>query len=249
MIKKGLLKEVDSWKMKKKSNYFVMWAIKEINSKRVRPSSSTTDCLTLLANSAALRLISFPSSVAMSVFNTFSMVADLTKSCWWNSLTLVPIFSTSVIRKALHGWSECIGQAAIGTPILMLSVHEFHPQWLRNPPIDKCPRISNWGCPVSNHNSSCFHHLFIPFWQVNSPFVSASWITLIISICISQYPNKLILSLLQPNSELFDLFFWQWNWCSKWNQYDRVRSLLVKPFQAFMTINIGGVSFWKYHWN
>ncbi|KAK2966744.1 hypothetical protein RJ640_001068 [Escallonia rubra] len=34
-------------------------------------------------------------------------------------------FKTGV--RAFRGWSECIGHAAMGTPMLMLSMNEFHP--------------------------------------------------------------------------------------------------------------------------
>ncbi|PON57033.1 hypothetical protein TorRG33x02_294610 [Trema orientale] len=101
------------------------------------------DCRRAPPNSSALFLISFDAINFLIPFATVS--AFTTSSRWVQSLTEAPTPSNFVTSIAFLGWSVCIGHAPIGTPIVMLSTHEFHPQWLKNPPVDGCPKISNWG--------------------------------------------------------------------------------------------------------
>lgn len=124
--------------------------MKQSNSKRVKPPSPTA-FRTAPPNSAALRLISVPSVDAISFFTTLSTTSAFTTSFLLaQSFTTNPIFKTSVTKIVFRGWSECIGQAAMGTPIDILSMHEFHPQWLMNPPVEEWPSISNCGAqPLS----------------------------------------------------------------------------------------------------
>ncbi|RXI06525.1 hypothetical protein DVH24_025661 [Malus domestica] len=56
---------------------------------------------------------------------------------------------TSSTSLALTGWSSCIGMAIIGTPNLMLSNTELHPQWLTNPPTLGCCNIFACGAQPS----------------------------------------------------------------------------------------------------
>ncbi|KVI07928.1 hypothetical protein Ccrd_013714 [Cynara cardunculus var. scolymus] len=42
-------------------------------------------------------------------------------------------------------WSAKNGQQSIGTPLEMLSIAEFHPLCVKNPPIDGCFRTCSWG--------------------------------------------------------------------------------------------------------
>ncbi|KAF3793485.1 hypothetical protein EJ110_NYTH03634 [Nymphaea thermarum] len=96
---------------------------------------------------ADLSRISSASGVsAMSRLTAFSIFpAVTTSSAPPHSLTTTPTFSTSVTSCALAGWSECSGQVASGTPRLKLSMQEFHPQWLRNPPTAPWLKISSCG--------------------------------------------------------------------------------------------------------
>ncbi|WVY96031.1 hypothetical protein V8G54_028182, partial [Vigna mungo] len=99
-----------------------------------------------LLSLAALSLISSPSFVCINLLTLFSTSDAVTNAFLSDqSFTTKPTFRTSVIRVAFLGWSECMGHVAIGTPMVMLSKHEFHPQWLINPPVERWLRISNWG--------------------------------------------------------------------------------------------------------
>ncbi|KAJ0621909.1 hypothetical protein HanRHA438_Chr01g0013021 [Helianthus annuus] len=105
-----------------------MCATKASISMRVTPPSST-DCLTSSPIFLALFLISLPSSESINILIASSITEDITTSpSRPQSPTFTPIFKTSVISVAFLGCSECIGQAAIGTPIVMLSMLEFQPQ-------------------------------------------------------------------------------------------------------------------------
>ena len=126
--------------------------MKESNSTWDTPPS-TTDRRTAVASSFATFLISWPSSDAISFRTAFSMVVAITNSFRLaQSLMRRPTRSSSVISTAFLGWSECIGHAAMGTPIVMLSMQEFHPQWLTNPPVDGWLKISNCGAQSRTTN-------------------------------------------------------------------------------------------------
>uniref|UniRef100_A0A7C9ETN9 Uncharacterized protein n=1 Tax=Opuntia streptacantha TaxID=393608 RepID=A0A7C9ETN9_OPUST len=102
--------------------------MKESISRREAPPSAT-EARTASPSSAALFLISSPCFDVISLLTASSMVSDVTSSArCTQSLTNTPILSTSVNKMAFLGWSECIGHAATGTPMLILSMHEFHPQ-------------------------------------------------------------------------------------------------------------------------
>nr|GMC82003.1 hypothetical protein CR513_55797 [Ipomoea batatas] len=99
---------------------------------RLTPPSATAFFIAQ-PKSAALCLIRSPSSVAISLFTACSTADDVT--IWSRraqSLTTIPILRTLVISTVFLGWSECIGHAAMGTPMDMLSMHEFHPQTQTN---------------------------------------------------------------------------------------------------------------------
>ncbi|RDX65538.1 hypothetical protein CR513_55797, partial [Mucuna pruriens] len=77
----------------------------------------------------ALCLISSPSLLAINMVTAFSISEAATNSFRRSqSLTTSPTLRTCVTKTLFLGWSECIGHAAIGTPIVMLSMQEFHPQ-------------------------------------------------------------------------------------------------------------------------
>ncbi|KAJ6851801.1 flavanone 7-O-glucoside 2''-O-beta-L-rhamnosyltransferase-like [Iris pallida] len=66
--------------------------------------------------------------------------------------TAMPSSTTSF---ALMGWSSCIGRATIGTPNLIASMTELHPQCERKPPILGWVSISLWGAhPVRTKPTS-----------------------------------------------------------------------------------------------
>ncbi|CAA6655389.1 unnamed protein product [Spirodela intermedia] len=99
----------------------------------------------MVAPTACARfLISFPSPVAITLRIAASTAADGTvSSLRRQSCTGTPTLSSSVSRRAFLGWSECMGHAATGTPILRLSMQEFHPQWLRKSAVERWPRMSS----------------------------------------------------------------------------------------------------------
>lgn len=109
----------------------------------------SADLLMALPSSAALLLIPSPSSDAMSNLTAPSMDDESTRQLPFSSAghcsTMRPILRILVTRMQLLGWSECIGHATMGTPMLRLSTHEFHPQWLKKPPTHRCPRITSCG--------------------------------------------------------------------------------------------------------
>ncbi|KAF3793479.1 hypothetical protein EJ110_NYTH03622 [Nymphaea thermarum] len=85
-------------------------------------------------------------------------------------LTTTPTLSTSVTSCALAGWSECSGQVARGTPKLRLSMHEFQPQWLRNPPTAPWLNISNCGAhPMTTRPDPATR-----FWNPSGKGISGS---------------------------------------------------------------------------
>ncbi|KAJ8449832.1 hypothetical protein Cgig2_001488 [Carnegiea gigantea] len=105
--------------------------MKDSISKREAPPSATEPRMAA-PSSAALFLIFSPSFDVISLLTTSSIVFDVTGSGCSAScaqlVTSIPILSASVMKMAFLGCSECIGHAAMGTPTLMLSMHEFQPQ-------------------------------------------------------------------------------------------------------------------------
>ncbi|KAJ6850578.1 UDP-glycosyltransferase 92A1-like [Iris pallida] len=65
--------------------------------------------------------------------------------------------SSSILE--LNSWSTSRGHPTIGTPALRLSSTEFHPQWLRNAPVDGCDSISRWGAHPWTRNPRPSPHL------------------------------------------------------------------------------------------
>ncbi|ERN15756.1 hypothetical protein AMTR_s00039p00079820 [Amborella trichopoda] len=113
-----------------------MCARKESRASRDVPPFPTARRAASLS-SAAFLFISAPSSDPISFLTAFSTLSALTTSslsCY--SFTATPTPSTPVTNCAFTGWSECIGHATIGTPMEMLSMHEFHPQCVMNPPVE-----------------------------------------------------------------------------------------------------------------
>ncbi|KAH7844737.1 hypothetical protein Vadar_031177 [Vaccinium darrowii] len=108
--------------------YLVMSAMNESNSIQETPPSSTA-FLVEAPTSSALFPISSPSFDAISFLTAFAMVdEDTIFSLYSHVFTGRPTFKISVTRKAFLGWSECMGQAAMGALIVILSKHEFQPQ-------------------------------------------------------------------------------------------------------------------------
>ncbi|RXH70059.1 hypothetical protein DVH24_007315 [Malus domestica] len=60
-----------------------------------------------------------------------------------HTFTPMPMYSTNSL--AFTNWSAFIGQLNIKTPPTIPSSTEFHPQWLRNPPTARWPRIITCG--------------------------------------------------------------------------------------------------------
>ncbi|KAH0463237.1 hypothetical protein IEQ34_007819 [Dendrobium chrysotoxum] len=102
--------------------------------------------LTASPISLAFSLILLPSSPSITILTTSSTLSAATTSCRRShSLTTTPTFNPSASSLVLAGWSECIGQAITGTPQLTASMHEFHPQWLMNPPVARWANTSSCG--------------------------------------------------------------------------------------------------------
>ncbi|KAH0465011.1 hypothetical protein IEQ34_005114 [Dendrobium chrysotoxum] len=91
------------------------------------PSSPTTTSLIHLATSSPLN----PPSSSLSTF------------------TATP---SSTISSAFNGWSSCRGIAIIGTPCLIPSITELHPQWVTKPPTLGCAKILFCGAHPSITN-------------------------------------------------------------------------------------------------
>ncbi|PON53915.1 hypothetical protein PanWU01x14_199120 [Parasponia andersonii] len=76
-------------------------------------------------NISALFLISSLSLEVMNFLTAILIIEDLSNSFLFaHSLVGIPTLSNSVNSTAFRGWSECIGQAAMRTPMLMLSVQD-----------------------------------------------------------------------------------------------------------------------------
>ncbi|KAL4605641.1 hypothetical protein ACB092_09G044800 [Castanea dentata] len=63
----------------------------------------------------------------------------------YSTPTLTPIFSTCTINFSLINWSPYSGQVSIGTPAHIVSMVEFQPQCVKNPPTEGFDNMSNCG--------------------------------------------------------------------------------------------------------
>ncbi|KAI3420705.1 uncharacterized protein J3R85_012502 [Psidium guajava] len=118
------------------------------------PSSSSLPFVaaSLICRVAALALfLSSPPFPSFSITNSITRVTTSASILLSNphvSSTHTPVSSTIVL--ALYGCSAPLGHPTNGTPWLKLSVIEFHPQCLRNAPVEPCDSTpANLACPWS----------------------------------------------------------------------------------------------------
>ncbi|KAJ0880103.1 hypothetical protein HanRHA438_Chr10g0459391 [Helianthus annuus] len=122
--------------------------------KEEETNSSTNNCIFLsdeppsatasreaLFNSAAFFLNSSDLG-PLIISSTHLATSSPTKQPSESFSTFTPTFQTSVTSFAFVGWSLHFGQAITGTPAAILSTNEFHPQWLKKHPTDRCDKTA-----------------------------------------------------------------------------------------------------------
>ncbi|WRX23186.1 hypothetical protein QQP08_015673 [Theobroma cacao] len=89
----------------------------------------------LLISSASSPTITRLTALSISSFITLNFVLGSSPHLHHSlAPTSTPIFRTSVTSFSLQNCSAQRGQVTIGTPAVILSIVEFHPQWVMNPP-------------------------------------------------------------------------------------------------------------------
>lgn len=123
----------------------MLYVVKESISIEKYPLSLWTTLWTLPVLMLFFLIIS-PSFDSIKFHTIFSIMDVLTiPSRFSHSLIIRPIFNISVTKKLLLGWSECIGLETIGTPIVILSMQEFQPQWIMKSDIEEWAKIFGYG--------------------------------------------------------------------------------------------------------
>ncbi|KAG7977452.1 hypothetical protein I3843_05G032400, partial [Carya illinoinensis] len=90
-----------------------------------------TASFAIFCHFVACFFISLPLSPSINSLTSFS-----TSSLFTLQSISMPMPHSMHANLQFVFWSSPNGQQSIGTPAHMLSIIEFHPQWVKNPPID-----------------------------------------------------------------------------------------------------------------